>query len=207
MIAIIDYGIGNVRSVMNAMKFIGADPIITSDPQDIMRADGLILPGVGSYKEGMRRLVQYNLCNSLIKYVESKRPLLGICLGFQLLMKSSAEHEKCFGLSFIDYQVVRLPVQARLPHVGWSSVCLSNDSLRQSILLDGLNDEAFYFVHSYGVLRDRTNMPPVAGVTKYADCELISLIEDCNIFGTQFHPEKSGESGLLMLNNFKQICV
>ncbi len=205
MIAIIDYGIGNVRSVLNAFEYIGVKAMLTSDPAAIAKASGLVLPGVGAFGEGMRRLNVFGLRKLLLTSAGAGKPLLGICLGFQMLMRSSTEYGQNEGLGLIDQDVVRLPVDARLPHIGWSKVQIAEDAPTAPQLLAGLNSELFYFVHSYGVLKP--TQPIVSGIAVYASCEITALIESGNIFGTQFHPEKSGEVGLLMLRNFHRLCL
>lgn len=204
MIAIIDYGIGNVRSVLNAFEFIGVEAILTRDVHLLAKADGLVLPGVGAFGEGMRRLDQYGLRDPLKALALAGKPLLGICLGYQMLMRSSTELGWFEGLGLIDLDVVKLPVQARLPHIGWSRVHAPADSPQASQLLRGLNGELFYFVHSFGVLKP--DIPLVAGIANYDDCQIAALAEVGNVFGTQFHPEKSGEAGLQMLRNFQGLC-
>lgn len=205
MIAVIDYGIGNVRSVLNAFEHIGARAVLTRDIDELGKASGLVLPGVGAFGEGMRRLDLYGLREPLISLACAGKPLLGICLGFQMLMRSSTEQGRHGGLSLIDHEVVRLPVDARLPHIGWSRVRVADDATMSPRLLAGLDGELFYFVHSYSVLKPL--QPVVAGLASYADCEIAALIESGNVFGTQFHPEKSGEAGLQMLRNFLSICL
>jgi glutamine amidotransferase len=205
VIAIIDYGIGNVRSVLNAFEYIGAPVMLTNDPDELTRASGLVLPGVGAFGEGISRLNKQNLLVPLIRFAHTGKPLLGICLGFQMLMRSSTELGLCQGLALFDHQVVHLPVQARLPHVGWSRVKAYNDSQATPKLLTGLNDELFYFVHSYGVIKP--SQPIIAGFASYSDCEIVAIIESNNVFGTQFHPEKSGEAGLQLLRNFWSLCI
>lgn len=204
MIAVVDYGIGNVRSVLNALEFIGAQAVLTRDPDVLGRSDGLVLPGVGSFGEGMRRLKMHNLRAPLMVLAHAGKPLLGICLGFQMLMRSSAEQGQHEGLSLIDHEVVRLPVEARLPHIGWSRVTSATDTPTPPKLLEGLDGELFYFVHSYGVVKPAR--PIVQGLTVYAGCEIAALVESGNVFGTQFHPEKSGDAGLQMLRNFRSLC-
>ena len=204
MIAVIDYSIGNVRSVLNAFEYIGAQAVLTRDHDMLAKADGLVLPGVGAFGEGMRRLETHDLLELLTALARSGRPLLGICLGFQMLMHSSTEQGQHQGLALIDHEVVRLPVAARLPHIGWSRVSAAAEAATQPKLLAGLDGELFYFVHSYGVLKPL--QPIVAGLAAYAGCEIAALVEDGNVFGTQFHPEKSGEAGLQMLRNFRNLC-
>jgi len=204
MIAVIDYGIGNVRSVLNALEYIGAQAVLTRDPYVLAQADGLVLPGVGAFGEGMRRLDTHNLREPLTALVRTGKPLLGICLGFQMLMRSSTEQGQHKGLALINHEVVRLPVEARLPHIGWSRVTAAVDVPSTPKLLQGLDGELFYFVHSYGVVK--SGQPIAAGLAAYAGCEIAALIESGNVFGTQFHPEKSGEAGLQMLRNFRDLC-
>lgn len=203
MIAVIDYGIGNVRSVLNALEYIGAQAVLTRDPDLLAKADGLVLPGVGAFGEGMRRLDTHNLREPLMSLACAGKPLLGICLGFQMLMRSSTEQGQHEGLSLIDHEVVRLPVEARLPHIGWSRVKAADAPPPK--LLEGLDGELFYFVHSYGVVKPAS--PIVAGLATYVGCEITALVEAGNVFGTQFHPEKSGEAGLQMLRNFRSLCL
>lgn len=205
MIAVIDYGIGNVRSVLNAFEYIGAQAVLTRDPVELAKASGLVLPGVGAFGEGMRRLDTLGLREPLTSLAGAGKPLLGICLGFQMLMRSSAEQGQHEGLALIDHEVVSLPVEARLPHIGWSRVQAAVDAQAQPRLLAGLDNELFYFVHSFGVVKPA--QPIVAGLANYAGCEIAALIESGNVFGTQFHPEKSGEAGLQMLRNFRSLCL
>jgi glutamine amidotransferase len=205
MIAVVDYGIGNVRSVLNALEYIGVEAILSSEHKALSSADGLILPGVGAFGEGIRRLDSLNLREFLVSQVHAGKPFLGICLGFQLLMKSSVEQGLNEGLALLDSEVVRLPVEERLPHIGWSRVDVDTDAPESPKLLAGLDGELFYFVHTFGVIKPAK--PMVAGVAKYGRCEIIALVESGNIFGTQFHPEKSGEVGLQMLSNFSRLCL
>ncbi len=204
MIAVIDYGIGNVRSVLNAFEYIGAQAVLTRDYAELAKASGLVLPGVGAFGEGMRRLNLYDLCEPLTASARAGKPLLGICLGFQMLMRSSTEQGQHNGLGVINHDVVRLPVDARLPHIGWSKVRAIADAPTAPQLLAGLDNELFYFVHSYGLVNPA--QPVVGGTATYGGCEIIALIESGNVFGTQFHPEKSGEAGLRMLRNFWKLC-
>jgi glutamine amidotransferase len=204
MIAVIDYGIGNVRSVLNALEYIGVQAVLSNDPVVLAKADGLILPGVGAFGEGMRRIDQNSLQSRLTALVQAGKPLLGICLGFQMLMRTSTEQGQHLGLGLIDHEVVRLPVDERLPHIGWSHVKAAADTPTEPKLLNGLNNERFYFLHSYGVLKPAGAV--VAGIASYSGCNILALIESGNVFGTQFHPEKSGEVGLQMLRNFASLC-
>lgn len=204
MIAVIDYGIGNVRSVLNALEYIGSKAVLTRDPDELANADGLVLPGVGAFGEGMRRLNIYGLADPIKALASAGKPLLGICLGFQMLMRSSTEQGSRDGLGLIAHDVVRLPVNARLPHIGWSCVTVEADAPTKPKLLADLDNQLFYFVHSYGVVKSA--QPMIGAFAGYADSEIVALIESGNVFGTQFHPEKSGEAGLQMLRNFRSIC-
>jgi imidazole glycerol-phosphate synthase subunit HisH len=204
MIAVIDYGIGNVRSVLNAFEYIGAQAVLTRDPAELAKASGLVLPGVGAFGEGVRGLDAHGLRVPLTSLARAGKPLLGICLGFQMLMRSSTEQGQHEGLALLGHEVVRLPVEARLPHIGWSRVKAAVDVPARPRLLAGLDNELFYFVHSFGVVKPK--QPIVAGLASYAGCEIAALIESGNVFGTQFHPEKSGEAGLQMLRNFQSLC-
>ncbi len=206
MLAIVDYGIGNVRSVLNALEYIGVEAILTREHKILSSADGLILPGVGAFGEAIRQLDALNLREFLTLQVCAGKPILGICLGFQLLMRSSVEYGLHEGLALIDNEVVKLPVKEpeRLPHIGWSKVSIAVDSPRSTKLLVGLDGELFYFVHSYGVIKPTKAL--VSGVSNYGSSEIITLVESDNVFGTQFHPEKSGEVGLQLLSNFSRLC-
>lgn len=203
MIAVVDYGIGNVRSVMNAMAHLGAKAVLTRDLKEMSAASGLVLPGVGAFGEGMRRLDAHSLRGPLLSLSEEGRPLLGICLGFQMLLQSSSEMGNHQGLGLIDLTVDKLPVTARLPNIGWCPVRAASASAPPR-LLRGLEDELFYFVHSYGVVG--SNFVHPTGIARHADCAFAALMESGNVFGTQFHPEKSGEAGLAMLRNFLDFC-
>jgi len=205
MIAVIDYGIGNVRSVMNALEFLGAETLLTNDVATLERANGLILPGVGAFGEGMKRLAAHGLCQSLPTIVGGGKPILGICLGFQMLLKSSSEQGIHDGLGFIDCECVRLPVNERLPHIGWNEVTIDDTSPVESRLLKGISGEHFYFVHSYGVVT--SSAKAAKGVTQYGGCDIVASLEIDNVFGTQFHPEKSGTMGLKLLSNYLAICA
>lgn len=204
MIAVIDYGIGNVRSVMNALEHLGAKAVLTRDHALLSEADGLILPGVGAFGEGMKRLAGHNLKDHLVKLVQSGKPILGICLGFQMLMAKSTELGDHAGLNLVDCECVRLPVDARLPHIGWSKVTVDTSSSGDTRLLRDVNGAHFYFVHSYGVVNRRTGA--TTGLARYGDCDIIASLESGNVFGTQFHPEKSGPAGLKLLQNYLAIC-
>lgn len=202
-IGIIDYGMGNLHSVENALRYIGADCFISDDKSELSKADGLILPGVGAFPDASERLFKAGFPEFLRKETE-KKPLLGICLGMQLLFEKSYEFRECEGLGFIKGEVVRLTAgesdkRYKIPHIGYNSVTAVNPSP----VTEGIDDgSCFYFVHSYmGVCRDRSQL---VSVTEYGE-EVTAVVRSGNVYGTQFHPEKSGETGLKLLSNFKNI--
>ncbi|MEQ8322469.1 MAG: imidazole glycerol phosphate synthase subunit HisH [Rhodospirillales bacterium] len=199
MIGIIDYGLGNLRSVLGAVEKLGHQAAISADPATLALADKLILPGVGAFGDGMRNLAERGLIEPLSKQVrESKIPILGICLGFQLLSQGSEEFGAHAGLGWIPGQVRKIrPDDAtlRVPHVGWNDFDITGDC----ILFDDVPDPAlFYFVHSYHLETD----PDITVGTCTYGTPMCAAIQSGNVFGTQFHPEKSQRHGLKVLQNF-----
>ena len=201
MIAIVDYGMGNVRSVCNALDFLGEEAVITADRQALARADRLILPGVGAFGDAMRQLRERQLVDALTREVrEQGKPLLGICLGMQLLARCSSEHGDHDGLGWIDADVRRLALPddtLKVPHVGWNDVTPTTCHP----LFFGLKrgEFCFYFVHSFHVVCD--GPAAVAATCDYGETFTAAVCRD-NIFATQFHPEKSQDNGLQLLKNF-----
>jgi glutamine amidotransferase len=200
MIGIIDYGLGNLRSVAGAVERLGREPVITSDAGRLAEADKLILPGVGAFGDGMRNLRSLGLVEPLGEMVlGGRKPLLGICLGSQLLCLQSEEFGIHQGLGWIDARVRLLTPEGadlRIPHVGWNDLVRT---AQKSILFDGIPEDAlFYFVHSYHIVA------PEAIVV--ARCEygtpFVAAFESGNVYATQFHPEKSQQHGLTLLGNF-----
>ena len=204
MIVIIDYGMGNLRSVLKAFKRIKVEPIISSKIEDIERADKLVLPGVGHFKRGMENLKTLGLIEALNKTVlKDKVPILGICLGMQLLTKSSEEGDVP-GLGWFDAKTIKLNfnnhnfknLKYKIPHMGWDTIMIK----KPSPIFYGIEKNAlFYFVHSYHVVCD--NPKDLLSTTNYG-CEFVSAIQKNNMFGMQFHPEKSHKNGLKILKNF-----
>lgn len=195
MIAIIDYGSGNLRSIANAFRRIGADARVTSDPQILEAADALVLPGVGAFGSAMAKLE--DLRETLLGNIRDGKPFLGICLGLQVLLSESQESPGVQGLDLIPGRVIRIPPGNKVPHMGWNQLVIVKDSQ----LLEGAEEEYFYFVHSYYA---EPSTDVVVARTDYG-VEMTAAIESDNIHATQFHPEKSGEAGLDVLRNFVEI--
>lgn len=197
MIVIVDYGMGNIHSIYKALKRLNAEAIVSSSPKEVEKADKLILPGVGHFKRGMENLKSLNLISVLNKKVlEEKTPILGICLGTQLFTKHS-EEGNVSGLSWIDAETIKLsPGSNKVPHMGWNSIKIK----KQNALFSNISPkEQFYFVHSYHVLPKDKEI--ISATTNYGT-EFVSSIHKDNIFGVQFHPEKSHSAGLQVLKNF-----
>jgi imidazole glycerol-phosphate synthase subunit HisH len=203
-IAILDYGMGNRRSVEKALERVGARAKITRQPGDVRAADGLIVPGVGAFPEAMRRLRDGGLDALIRERVEAGAPVLGICLGMQLLFERSAEHEGAEGLGLLAGEVTRLRTEGlRLPHIGWNLVRFE----RQSPLTAGLPEAcAFYHVHSFAARPAEDG--DILGVAEYGE-PFVSVVAPgaAPLFGVQFHPEKSSAHGLRLLENFAAVCV
>ncbi|WP_377866331.1 imidazole glycerol phosphate synthase subunit HisH [Bacillus sp. R86525] len=198
MIAIIDYGIGNIRSVEQALKYIGAEHIVTDDKEKILRSDGVILPGVGAFPKAMDVLEEKDLVCVLKEFGSSGKPLLGICLGMQLLFEKSEELQDCNGLNLLPGVIRKLKVSYKIPHMGWND--LKKDG--EISLWNGVEDGSFvYYVHSY--YADCPN-EIVYGVSEYG-VQVPGFVAKGNIYGVQFHPEKSGDIGMQMLKNFKGV--
>lgn len=200
MIGIIDYGLGNVRSVAGAVRRLGFDPVITADIDRLFDAEKLILPGVGAFGDGMRQLAARRLIDPLSRMVmEDGKPILGICLGAQLLTRDSDEFGHHEGLGWIDAEVRRLSPDdpaLRIPHVGWNEMAQD----RPCLLFDEVpSDALFYYVHSHGI---RARDPAVvAGTCDYGG-RFVAALSAGAVYGTQFHPEKSQRHGLTVLGNF-----
>jgi glutamine amidotransferase len=197
VIAIADYGMGNRRSVEKALAHVGAESVITQDVRD---ASAIILPGVGAFPEAMRHLERTGLGEALIERAAAGVPLLGICLGMQLLFESSTEHEGAEGLGILPGTVTALE-SPRLPHIGWNLVTFE----REAALTEGLGEAAaFYHVHSFAC---RPSEPAdVVGTSEYGE-RFVSVVERDNVMAAQFHPEKSSLDGLQMLRNFAAVAV
>jgi len=200
LIAIVDYGIGNLHSVSKAVARLGYSAEVTSEPSRIMDAEGVILPGVGAFGDAMAQLRAGGLDRTMADYAASGRPLLGICLGMQLLFTRSEEHGLHEGLNLLPGDVVRFRGNIKVPHMGWNRLSF----LRPSPLLDGLEEGHVYFVHSYYALPE--NEEHLLAVTDYHG-RVAAVVGSGNIYGMQFHPEKSGELGMRLLANFLGLTV
>lgn len=201
MITIIDYGMGNLRSVTKALEHLGAPNQISCDPAAIEQAEKLILPGVGAFGDAMAELHRCGLVEPIRHFAASGRPLLGICLGIQLIMDSSEEAPGVAGLGLVPGTVRRFRTTLKVPQMGWNTVRQARPSPLFRDIPDG---EYFYFVHSFYVSPAPEAADAVAGVTQY-DAEFPSVLWRGNIMATQFHPEKSQTHGLQMLKNFAEL--
>lgn len=199
MIAIIDYGMGNLASVRNAFLKLGYKAFTTSNPDEIMKADKVVLPGVGAFSDAINNITKLGIDVTIRDIVNMQKPLLGICLGLQLLFTESEENGINKGLDIIKGRVTKLPPVYKVPHMGWNEIITSNDSR----LFKGINPKShFYFVHSYYVVPN--DFTVISAQTDYG-VNFVSAIEKDNLFATQFHPEKSGEIGLKILKNFGEM--
>ncbi len=201
MIAIIDYDAGNLKSVEKALLRVGADSVVTRDAKVIERADKVILPGVGAFGEAMEKLKSFHLVDPIYKAIEQEKPFLGICLGLQLLFEYSEEKEGCVGLSVLKGGIKRIPEAPglKVPHIGWNSLKIKENAA----LFRGLPAEPYvYFVHSYYLQAEEKDI--VAATTEYG-VTVHASVEKGNVFACQFHPEKSGETGLAILKNFVEL--
>lgn len=204
-VAVIDYGMGNLASVCRALSELGSTPFIANDPAELDRADHIVLPGVGSFSDGMNHLLAHGWQDAISRQVtEAGKPLLGICLGMQLLADRGTEGGETAGLGLLEAEIVRLDTMGcalRLPHVGWNA--LSMAAGQSSALLDGVPDGCdFYFVHSYGWRAVRAEQ-----VLAYVDygARIPAVVGAGQVFGMQFHPEKSSRAGFMVLKNFLQL--
>lgn len=199
-IVIIDYGLGNLRSVQKGLEHAGASVLISSDPAEIKSADGVILPGVGAFRDAMKNVEKVR--STIDEYVASGKPMLGICLGQQMMMSTSEEGGVTEGLGLVKGKVLRFPhSELKVPHMGWNSIKIT----QRHSLFEGIPDGSFvYFVHSYFVDTGEKN---TLISCDYGTDFAAAVVNDAgNVIGTQFHPEKSGDVGLKMLKNFVNMC-
>lgn len=196
--AIVDYGVGNLKSVANAMAYIGKKTLVTGDAGELERADSIILPGVGAFPDAADKLRLTGLGKALLAQV-GRKPILGICLGMQLLFDRGEEVRDCEGLKLVRGYVGQIQTKLKLPHIGWNSLQFQNNSP----LFRGLDDGTYvYFVHSFCAYPDREEN--VIARTQYGP-SLVAAVARKGVYGCQFHPEKSGEAGLQILKNFGEM--
>ena len=204
-IVIIDYGVGNILSIKNAVSFNGFNTIVTSDPEKIKKASHIILPGVGAYPSAINKLKKMNLVDSIKEAKENNSYILGICLGMQLLFSSSEEFEFTEGLDLIKGDIIKLKSKnknsnLKLPNIGWRSLEKGFQDQNLSILKDVPSDSKFYFVHSFALENYNEEISVIN--TKYMNIKFPAVVNFNNIFGCQFHPEKSRLQGLKIIKNF-----
>ncbi len=198
MVSIIDYDAGNIKSVEKALTYLGEEAIITRDPDIILSSDRVILPGVGCFGDAMNKIREYKLENVIYDVVGSGKPFLGICLGLQLLYKTSEESPNAIGLGILDGEILRIPDAPglKIPQIGWNSLNINKNAK----LFHGIPEGAYvYFVHSY-YLKSKS-IEDVAATTHFS-VDIHASVEKNNIFACQFHPEKSSDVGLAILKNF-----
>lgn len=196
--AIVDYHVGNLASIQHAMDYIGVETVVTAEERVLERADGIILPGVGAFPDAYAELEKRGLPKILHQQAE-KKPVLGICLGMQLLLGSSSEVRECKGLNFVPGSVDRIKTDLKLPHIGWNSLHFTTPTP----LFQGIDEGSYvYFVHSFCASTDHAEH--VYAVTDYGT-EVVAAVGTGNVYGTQFHPEKSGDVGLEILKNFVEL--
>ncbi len=201
MIAIIDYDAGNLKSVEKALVKLGQDVIVSRNPRDILKADKVILPGVGAFGDAMHNLEKYNLVDTIKEVVENNTPFLGICLGLQLLFESSEETPGVKGLGILKGKILKIPPKddLKIPHMGWNSIEIKDNAK----LFKEINNGAYvYFVHSYYLKAADEDI--VAAKTDYCT-QIHASVESGNVFACQFHPEKSSDVGLKILKNFADL--
>jgi len=200
-IAIINYNMGNIKSVENAFKIIGVQVKVTSSPNVIRKAEAVVFPGVGAFQDAVNNLRKLNLYKAVIEATGSGKPFLGICIGLQVLFEYGKEGGISNGLGIFKGSVEKIPPGVKIPHMGWNKIKIVKG---KSLLLKDIKDgESFYFVHSYHVVCNDESL--VSSLTEYG-VNIVSSIEYKNIYGLQFHPEKSSRSGLQILKNFASIA-
>jgi glutamine amidotransferase len=199
VIGIIDYGMGNLRSVQKALDYVGQESIISDDIQTLRACNGLILPGVGAFPDAMKSIRDRKIDKFLQDMLGEKTPILGICLGMQLLFEKGYEMEEVNGIGVIEGEVISIPSGVKIPHMGWNSLNLKNESL---ILKNNTEGDFVYFVHSfYARVKNEQNL----NATTTYNVELAAAVSNKNFYGLQFHPEKSGDVGLKMLKAFGEL--
>ena len=201
MIAIIDYNAGNLKSVEKALAYLGETPVITRDREELLSADKVILPGVGAFGDAMKKLQEYHLDTLIREIADSGKPLLGICLGLQLLFEESEESQGVKGLGILEGKIKRIPEEKglKVPHIGWNSLHLEHNGR----LFRNIPENSYvYFVHSYYL---EAKDPEIVKASTEYGVHIHASVEKNNLFACQFHPEKSSETGLQILKNFAEL--
>ena len=205
-ITIIDYGCGNILNLARAIKFIGYEVDITHDKNKIINSSYVILPGVGAFGNAMKQIEKYNLHNTILEYAKSNKPLLGICLGMQILLTVSYEFGVHKGLGLIEGKVIKISneknKEIKIPHMGWNEIYPNNNKKewKNKILKSSSIGKSFYFVHSFVCITK--DYDSTIAVCNYSDISIPAVIATGNVYGCQFHPEKSADNGLIVLKNF-----
>ena len=202
MIVVIDYGMGNLRSVSKALESVGAQTKVTNSPADIKSAEAIVLPGVGAFCRGMENLTKEKLLPAISEAIENNKPFLGICLGLQLLFTESEEHGISKGLNIIKGNVRKFDSSVKIPHMGWNQLKYQKAKDREQLFKDIPDNSYFYFDHSYYVEPEDKNI--IIATTDYGK-DFVSAVNKDNIWGVQFHPEKSSDLGLKILKNFVEL--
>ena len=207
MIAVIDYGVGNLFSLLSSLNYVGLHTKLTNDIEEIKNANGIILPGVGAFRDAIGNLEKYGLKETLISEAKKGKPFLGICLGMQMLFEKSYEYGEYEGLGLINGTVEEIKKyipensDLKIPHMGWNSLIINERFKDDKILKDVDNNEYVYYVHSYFA---KTDMKNIVAYSEYGT-KIPGIVKNENVYGMQFHPEKSGDTGLKLLKNWGEL--
>ena len=207
MIAVIDYGVGNLFSLLSSLNYVGLDTKLTNNIEEIKNAKGIILPGVGAFRDAIGNLEKYGLKETLINEAKNGKPFLGICLGMQMLFEKSYEYGEYEGLGLINGTVEEIKKyipensDLKIPHMGWNSLIINERFKDDKILKDIDNNEYVYYVHSYFAKTDTKN---IVTYSEYGT-KISGIVKNENVYGMQFHPEKSGDTGLKLLKNWGEL--
>ena len=207
MIAVIDYGVGNLFSLLSSLNYVGLDTKLTNNIEEIKNAEGIILPGVGAFRDAIGNLEKYGLKETLINEARKGKPFLGICLGMQMLFEKSYEYGEYEGLGLINGTVQEIKKyipensDLKIPHMGWNSLAINDGFKDDKILKDVDNNEYVYYVHSYFA---KTDMKNIVTYSEYGT-KIPGIVKNENVYGMQFHPEKSGDTGLKLLKNWGEL--
>ena len=207
MIAVIDYGVGNLFSLLSSLNYVGLHTKLTNDIEEIKNANGIILPGVGAFRDAIGNLEKYGLKETLINEAKNGKPFLGICLGMQMLFEKSYEYGEYEGLGLINGTVEEIKKyipensDLKIPHMGWNSLAINDGFKDDKILKNVDNNEYVYYVHSYFA---KTDIKNIVAYSEYGT-KILGIVKNENVYGMQFHPEKSGDTGLKLLKNWGEL--